>query len=305
MEKQQIKVMAVDDDEINLEILTKSLKDAGYDYSAFLSSKEAWAFLSQHPQDIHVVLLDKMMPEMDGIEMLGKIKSTPDLQNIPVIMQTGDVGVQESIDGLKAGAYYYLSKPFDPSMMIALVNAAVRDIVSKRIDHSDQQEITQTLRYLKEGKFEVVTPSDAVGFVSTIALLSDAPDKIGKALLELILNAIEHGNLAIGYDVKAKMVAEGTFDQEVERRLKLSENSKKVVDVRLQEKGGTITLTITDQGKGFKWKGYLHFEPIRLTDPNGRGIAVAKLMGLDFRYAANGNQVVCSFKKADKSSAKK
>jgi CheY-like chemotaxis protein/anti-sigma regulatory factor (Ser/Thr protein kinase) len=298
MDKQQVKVMAVDDDEINLEILTKSLKDAGYDYSAFLSSTEAWSFLSQNPNEIQVALLDKMMPEMDGIELLSKIKGTPELSHIPVIMQTGDVGVQESIDGLKAGAYYYLSKPFDPTMMIALVNSAVRDVVTKRMDGGESGDAARVLHYLKEGTFEVVTPQDAAAFVGAVAQLSNDPDKIGKALLELVLNAVEHGNLGIGYDVKAKLVAEGGFDQEVERRLALPENAAKRVEIRCQEKEDSFVLVIIDHGKGFKWQDYLDFEPIRLTDPNGRGIAVAKLMGLNFHYTGSGNQVVCSFTKS-------
>ncbi len=70
-------VLAVDDDEINLMILVKTIQDAGYAAKPFASGAEAWEYLHDHPDDVDIALLDKMMPGTNGIELLKLIKSEP------------------------------------------------------------------------------------------------------------------------------------------------------------------------------------------------------------------------------------
>lgn len=65
------------------------------------------------------------MPQMDGIELLGKIKATLVLEQIPVIMVTATTDPASIQEGLDAGAYYYLIKPFEPKVLLSIVKAAV------------------------------------------------------------------------------------------------------------------------------------------------------------------------------------
>src|SRR5438046_135725 len=86
-------VLAVDDDEINLMILIKNAQEAGYVVKSFTSGEAAWDYITNHPQDVDLALLDKMMPGMSGLELLSRIKADNALKHIPVIIQTGDAGV--------------------------------------------------------------------------------------------------------------------------------------------------------------------------------------------------------------------
>jgi DNA-binding response OmpR family regulator len=71
------------------------------------------------------ILLDRLMPQMDGIELLGKIKATLVLEQIPVIMVTATTDPASIQEGLDTGAYYYLIKPFEPKVLLSIVKAAV------------------------------------------------------------------------------------------------------------------------------------------------------------------------------------
>ncbi len=119
-------ILAVDDDEMNLMILMKNAKDAGYDVKPFMEGSEAMAYLEEHPQEIDIAIVDKMMPDVSGIQLLEFIKRHESLKHMPVILQTGDAGVEQMREALEHGACYYLTKPFHPEMMSAVLNAAER-----------------------------------------------------------------------------------------------------------------------------------------------------------------------------------
>lgn len=298
MQTQSLKVMAVDDDDINLEILLKNLRDAGYEAVGCKDGVEAWDKLNANPEDVDIVLLDKMMPRMNGMEVLSKMQHHEMLKQIPVIIQTGDVGVNEVRDGLASGAYHYLCKPFDPSIMIAHVNAAARDFVQKNMLYKEMKQERTIADMISQGKFTYKTIDDAVRLAAALAYSAEKPDRINTALLELMANAIEHGNLNMGSEAKAKCLLEGTLEEEIERRMALPENKDKIVEVQVKSDKKRVEVTICDEGSGFEWKKYIDFDPLRLTEPNGRGIAAAKLMGVDVEYLEPGNKVVCRFKKA-------
>ena len=81
-------VLAVDDKQTNLEVLAAILKSANYQVVTAMDGEEAWEVLQRGDHTIQAVLLDRIMPKMNGLEVLEKIKAHPVLQSIPVIMQT-------------------------------------------------------------------------------------------------------------------------------------------------------------------------------------------------------------------------
>src|SRR3974390_783013 len=105
------KILAVDDEEFNLDILTSSLADAGYEVFEARDGLEALKTLEEQP-DIEVILLDRMMPNVDGMEVIRRIKSGGRFQDIAVIMQTAAAATEQVLQGIKAGVYYYLTKPY-------------------------------------------------------------------------------------------------------------------------------------------------------------------------------------------------
>ena len=120
-------ILIADDEPFNLEIVSELLEDAGFEAVLIENGVEAWRLLDEGPERFDAVLLDRMMPGMDGLELLGRIKADPRMEELPVILQTARAGKQDVAEGLEAGAFSYLSKPFDKAMLIDVVTRAVAD----------------------------------------------------------------------------------------------------------------------------------------------------------------------------------
>lgn len=110
---------------------------------------------------------------------------------------------------------------------------------------------------------------------------------------ELLLNAIEHGMLGIGYETKSQLLAKGRWMEEIIRRETLPEHTNKQVNATVEVYDFGTYLTITDPGDGFAWQDYLCISDARKLHPHGRGIAQAKALSFDWlRYEPPGNQVI-------------
>jgi DNA-binding response OmpR family regulator len=295
-------VLVVDDEIFNLEILSEHLADEGYDVVSAEDGAKAWALLEQDPERFDTVLLDRMMPNMDGMEVLARIKGHSQLNMLPVVMQTAKAARQDVLEGLQAGAYYYLTKPFDKETMLAIVKTAVDDYRSYRTIQDEAAKTVRTLSLLNQGQFAFRTLDEARDLAT---LLANASPQAGKAVIglsELLINAVEHGNLGITYDEKSELNERGEWEAEVLQRLALPENCNKQVVVSFEVDDDEIRFLISDEGPGFDWDSYLEISPERAFDNHGRGIAMARMLSFDrVEYLGNGNQVlaVISFDKED------
>lgn len=121
------KILAVDDDAINRKLVSATLEKAGYEVSTAKNGLEALHMIEEQRPD--VVLLDVMMPEMDGYEVCGRIRRTPHLARTPVMMLTALDTVEEKIKGFEAGADDYLPKPFAPDELLMRVKVLMRRVV--------------------------------------------------------------------------------------------------------------------------------------------------------------------------------
>ena len=114
-------ILLVDDDRKLCELMTASLTDSGFAITSAHSGVEALAQLAQ--QTWHAVLLDLMLPEMDGFELLRRIRETSD---VPVLMLTARGEEHNCIHGLNLGADDYLQKTLSPNQIIARIKAVAR-----------------------------------------------------------------------------------------------------------------------------------------------------------------------------------
>jgi two-component system cell cycle response regulator len=117
-------VLVVDDLEQNIKLLEAKLFSEYYTVLTASSGKEALDILSKHAVD--VVLLDVMMPEMDGFEICRKIKSNPDTTHIPVVMVTALSEIEDRVKGLESGADEFLTKPTNDTALFARVKSLAR-----------------------------------------------------------------------------------------------------------------------------------------------------------------------------------
>jgi CheY-like chemotaxis protein/anti-sigma regulatory factor (Ser/Thr protein kinase) len=292
------KLLLVDDEPFNLELMTELLEDAGYTIDTAESGEEAWTKLEANGERYSTILLDKMMPGISGFEVLRRIKSTPRLEFLPVIMQTA-VGAAASVqESLAAGAFYYLTKPFSREMLQAVVEAAV----SHWDRHAHFRELAnqqiEALGYMLEARFCVRTHQEAQWITSLLAKACPHPERVATGLFELLVNAIEHGNLALSYQEKTRLQAEGLWEAELERRLADDRLGARRVCVEFRRDDDDISLLITDQGDGFDWQHFVDTESISYLESHGRGILIARKLSFDeVRYLGNGNQVSVRLKR--------
>ena len=114
------KILLVDDEETMVKYLSRRLIRRGFDVSVAYNGLSALEKIKAN--DFDLVLLDVLMPEMDGIETLKEIKKIkPETE---VIMLTGHASVEVGIEGMKAGAFNYILKPFDPNALVEEINLA-------------------------------------------------------------------------------------------------------------------------------------------------------------------------------------
>jgi len=104
------RVLVVDDNEDVLQIISKMLVGRGYEVRLAHDGPSALAAIDAECPD--VILLDVMMPEMDGIKVLDRIRTNPRYAAVPVIMVTAKTQDEDALAGYKFGADYYITKPF-------------------------------------------------------------------------------------------------------------------------------------------------------------------------------------------------
>jgi PleD family two-component response regulator len=118
------RILVVDDNEVNLELLVAILESEHYVVSTATDGFEALAKIAAEKPDI--VLLDVMMPELDGFEVCQRIKADPTMADIPVIMVTALSDVDDLVRGFEAGADDFVTKPFDVLALMARVRLQLR-----------------------------------------------------------------------------------------------------------------------------------------------------------------------------------
>jgi two-component system alkaline phosphatase synthesis response regulator PhoP len=117
------KILLVDDEKDIVEFLKYNLEQENFDVLVGYNGEEALEKLSQKPD---LIILDIMMPKMDGYEVCKKIRSTKGFESIPVIFLTAKSGETDEIKGLEIGASDYIQKPISPKKLIARVNSNLR-----------------------------------------------------------------------------------------------------------------------------------------------------------------------------------
>lgn len=122
----KIKILIVDDEAFNLDIMNEYLTDAGYDVFVAGDGNSALKKLEEVP-DFSVILLDRMMPNMDGIQVVNKIKANPKFVKIPVIMQTAAAAIGQQLEGMQAGVFAYISKPYEDIELLDLITQALNE----------------------------------------------------------------------------------------------------------------------------------------------------------------------------------
>ena len=292
-------VLVVEDNELDRRLLQAHLRKTECVTEFARDGLEAWNMLDREPDRFDLVLLDRTMPRMNGLELLARMKADPRCRTIPVILQTAHVGREEMIEGIRAGAYYYLTKPYDSEMLQTVVRTAAADRAEMRALQLSLRKGLQVLGLLNQAALTLRTIDEARDVATVLANACPDPSAAIIGLTELLVNAVEHGNLDIGYQEKSQLRAAGTWHEEVRRRLELPANVEKRVTVKFERTPEEIRFTIHDDGSGFEWNQFVNFDPKRAFDTHGRGILMARHFSFSaIEYHGSGNEVVATVRTA-------
>jgi len=289
----QRRLLVVDDEPLNLEIIRECLEDE-YALDLLPSADQAWGHL-EDGGFCDLAILDRMMPGMSGLDLLRRMKTDPRFATIPVIMQTAATAPEEVREGIEAGAFYYLAKPYAPETLSAIVRAALADVDERENARHHATAHVRAMELLDQATFRFRRIDEIGPLIEVLASLCPSPELAASGLTELLVNAVEHGNLGISYEEKKRMRLENTWNDEVDHRSELPEYRDRDVRVGVERHADCVVFTITDQGPGFEWQRYLDIDPARAMDPNGRGIALAcQLSFAHLEYRGCGNTVVAT-----------
>ncbi len=171
-------VLVVDDQARNVQMVKKVLSSDGFQVVTAESGEEALRCISNHWPDL--ILLDVVMPEMDGFEVCEQIKGNPATQNIPIIFLSGDTGHQSVMTGFAKGGIDYISKPFNKSELLARVRTHVELHRSQVRNLMQVQERRRTLDLIAH---EWHKPLQRISlFLSTVYRDMEEADRPGSML---------------------------------------------------------------------------------------------------------------------------
>jgi len=298
MTERPVQILVTEDEEILRDILVETLSAQGYVVHAATTGAETQQLIEAHAATLDAILLDRLLPDMDSLALMPQIKAIPALAHVPVIIQTSLTAAEDVAAGLNAGAYYYLTKPFPPDTLLSIIRAALRDRHGY-LELQDRLKLNEdSFQYLERGEFRFRTPDEARKIAILAAYAAPDPSRVVLGLTELMLNAVEHGNLTISYDEKSRLLAADALAPEIERRLADPRFAERSVRLFLEQTPACVAFTIRDEGMGFEWQSYLEISPERAFDTHGRGIAMSRLLSFDqMEYRGRGNEVVCTVKR--------
>lgn len=178
-------ILIVDDDP-NIAILVKMALSVQPEYAVDIvnSGPEALDFISRSMPDL--VLLDIMMPGMDGFEVCRRIKAEEETRYLPIIMITAKTDMQDKVHGMDIGANDYITKPFNPDELLARVKAHLR-IKELEAEVSEKAKLDTALQTSITLQHEINNP--LTGIIGNLELLEDwasmPTDEINETIKEI------------------------------------------------------------------------------------------------------------------------
>jgi two-component system sensor histidine kinase/response regulator len=138
------RILVVDDQPINVQLLKRKLERGGLDVSTANNGLEALEQVKAHKPDL--ILLDLMMPDMDGIEVCQRLQASSETRSIPVIFVTARTTKESKLEGLAVGAVDYITKPIDLDETVARVNTQLRFAAINRENLELQRRLEESRR---------------------------------------------------------------------------------------------------------------------------------------------------------------
>ena len=195
MKKKDIRILLVDDDADILEIVGYNLSQEGYQISTAINGRDAIAKAKKVLP--HLIIMDVMMPEMDGMEACENIRKIPELSNVIITFLTARSEDYSQVAGFDAGADDYITKPIKQKLLISKVKALLRRLKETEIDSETLNvggiEINREEYKIVKDNIEIVLPRKEF---ELFYLLATKPGKVFKR--EEILDKVWGNDVIVG-----------------------------------------------------------------------------------------------------------
>ncbi len=233
-ENKQPLVLIVDDTIKNLQLLGNLLKESSYKISAATNGRQAIEVAKQIQPDL--ILLDVMMPELDGFETCKILKSMPETKNIPVIFLTAKVEAEDIINGFKEGAVDYITKPFNSYELKARVQTHLelkmsKDLLNERLLQlkKEKNKLNTVLTGISDGVIVINNDLDIILFNPMASLLSGylGEEAMDKKYTEILQFIPEQGSKDNNGDfIENAIISQKTQDLNIAQLLITKNNGK-------------------------------------------------------------------------------
>lgn len=170
------RILVVDDEEGNRDLLRRRLERGGYGVIGAASGEEALAVVAREPVDL--ILLDMLMPGLDGLAVLERVKGDARTRDLPVIMISALDSLEEIAKCIQAGAEDYLPKPFDP----IILRARIASSLARKRWRDQEQEVVRAITVVTDAASAVEAGAYRAGQLADIAQRTDAIGRLARVM---------------------------------------------------------------------------------------------------------------------------
>jgi DNA-binding response OmpR family regulator len=287
------KILIIDDEKPVRDVLNIALSEEGYESFQAPSGELGFELFKSSEPDI--VLTDVMMPGIDGIEVTKRMKAQRD--DIDVVVMSGFGTEELVVNALQAGASNYIKKPIVFEELFKILD----DIIFKR-ENRKRFEISREIVESEHKNIVIGNDVSRVwGAVNQVLFNAQAvtdPNSLEGmciGLYELLINAVEHGNLGITFQEKSDALQNNTYRELIESRMKRADSEGMVVRIESDYEPSSIAVEIRDQGAGFDLSTLADMKDAEaMLSDHGRGVLLASLFYDSVDYFEPGNCVKVS-----------
>jgi YesN/AraC family two-component response regulator len=228
------------------------------------------------------------MPRMGGLDFVAKVReASPD---VFIVIMTGFSDENTAIKSAQMGVVDYLVKPFTPQRVDGIIDRLERLAWLRR---ENKAIIIEDLpMHLDRVDMEIENDLPAAHRIveRVMRMMGIADDDFKLGLLEIVINAIEHGNLEIGFETKSNLPDIHRYMEFVRERSENATLAKRRVRMSIRREGKQVLCEVSDEGRGFDWRATLeNASGIDELLHHGRGLLLAQVMFDELRFNEAGN----------------
>ncbi len=287
------KILLVDDEVLVREELGAILQDEGYAVTIGADGEEGLSLFHSTLPDM--VITDVRMPRRDGLSLAMTIRQ--ENPHIPVTIITGHGTEAMAIRALRAGVTDFIKKPV---RLEGLLTALVRMEAARKLKDLRFTELPPSIQlvqhewtYLLHNNLEAIPPFvDIMLKRSADGMSRSAMQELSLALRELLINAVEHGNLGISFEEKTEAIEEGILEMLHRERAQMADQEGRQIQVIASRRDQRLVVEIIDEGQGFDWRSLPDpTDTEHLLSSHGRGVLLAHLSTDSLTFNETGNSV--------------